>query len=132
MGRHVRALLCGAAVAIVAVMTVLAARPAGPPILAAPAPGLKVLLKAREFLFEPKEITVRAGEITFEIKNEGSIEHNFIIEDSGKKKVAEIAIINAGKTDDVKATLRPGTYAYVCTLPGHREAGMHGTLRAQP
>jgi uncharacterized cupredoxin-like copper-binding protein len=129
MGRRVAIGAVAFAVAAVMVPMVLTATPS---ILAAPAAGPKVLLKAREFLFEPKEITVRAGEITFEIKNEGSIEHNFIIEDSGKKKVAEIAVIDAGKTDDVKATLRSGTHAFACTLPGHREAGMHGTLRVQP
>ena len=129
MGRRVA---IGAVAFVVAAVMVPMVLTATPSILAAPAAGPKVLLKAREFLFEPKEVTVRAGEITFEIKNEGSIEHNFIIEDSGKKKVAEIAVIDAGKTDDVKATLRSGTYAFACTLPGHREAGMHGTLRVQP
>jgi uncharacterized cupredoxin-like copper-binding protein len=113
-----------AAVAVVAMIS-------GVPGFAAPAPP-KVLIKARDFSFDPKEVTVRAGEVTFEIKNEGSIEHNFIIEDGNRRKVAEIAIIEAGKTDDVKATVRPGAYAFVCTLPGHREAGMVGVLRAQP
>jgi uncharacterized cupredoxin-like copper-binding protein len=119
-----------AAFALAAAVAVVAMIP-GVPGFAAPAPP-KVLIKARDFLFDPKEVTVRAGEVTFEIKNEGSIEHNFIIEDGNRRKVAEIAIIEAGKTDDVKATVRPGSYAFVCTLPGHREAGMVGVLRAQP
>lgn len=75
---------------------------------------------------------MRAGEVTFEIKNEGAIEHNFVIEDGNRRPLAEIAIIDTGKSAEVKATLRAGTYPFACTLPGHREAGMHGTLRVQP
>jgi uncharacterized cupredoxin-like copper-binding protein len=104
---------------------------AGARVYAAPAPA-RVLIKARDFLFDPKEVTVRAGDLTFEIKNEGAIEHNFIIEDAARKALAEIAIIDAGKTAEVKVALRAGTYPFVCTLPGHREAGMQGTLRVQP
>jgi uncharacterized cupredoxin-like copper-binding protein len=104
---------------------------AGAPLRAAP-PSKPVVIKAREFLFEPTEVAVRAGGVAFEIKNEGAIAHNFVIEDSARKKVAEIAAVAAGKADGVKASLRRGTYGFACTLPGHREAGMQGTLRVQP
>lgn len=116
------------AAAVLGAAAVLAAAGLG---RAAPAPR-PILLKAREFLFDPKELTVRAGETTFEVRNEGAIEHNFVVEDAAKKALVEIAIIEAGKTESAKATLRAGTYAYVCTLPGHREAGMIGVLRVQP
>ncbi len=115
-----------AAVVAAVVLGVAAVALAGP---AAPRP---ILIKAREFVFEPKEVTARAGEVTFDIKNEGSIEHNFVIEDSAHKKVAQIAVIEAGKTEDVKVTLRVGSYALICNLPGHKDAGMTGTLRVQP
>ncbi|MDR7483667.1 MAG: plastocyanin/azurin family copper-binding protein [Armatimonadota bacterium] len=104
---------------------------AGPPGAAAPAPR-PVEIKAREFAFDPREVTVRAGEVTFAVKNEGSIEHNFVLQDGTRRTVAEIAVIPAGAIEDVKVTLRAGTYAMLCTLPGHRDAGMHGTVRAQP
>lgn len=99
---------------------------------AAPAAPRPMLIKAREFVFEPKEVTVRSGEITFEVKNEGAIEHNFVLEDSAQKRVAQIAVIEAGKTEDLKVMLRPGTFAIVCNLPGHKDAGMTATLRVQP
>ena len=99
--------------------------------LAAPAPR-PVLIKLREFVFDPKDVTVRAGEVTFDIKNEGIIEHNFIIEDGARKKMAQIAVLDAGKTEELKVTLRPGTYAIVCNLPGHKDAGMTAALRVQP
>lgn len=86
-------------------------------------------MSAKEFLYEPKEVTAPAGEVTFVIKNEGAIEHNFVIEGSARKKLAEIAVIEPGTTAEVKTTLSPGAYTVVCTLPGHREAGMIAALK---
>jgi uncharacterized cupredoxin-like copper-binding protein len=108
---------------ILAVGMWLAASPWG---RAAAAP---VQLAAKEFLYEPKEATSQAGEVVFVIKNEGAIEHNFVLQDATQKKIAEVAVIEPGTTAQVKAVLTPGTYRIVCTLPGHREAGMIATLR---
>ncbi len=99
--------------------------------LAAPAPA-RIEIKAREFAFDPKEVSARPVEVTFVVKNEGSIEHNFVIEDATRRTVAQIAVIEVGKTEELKVTLRPGAYAIVCNLPGHKDAGMIGTLRVQP
>jgi uncharacterized cupredoxin-like copper-binding protein len=120
--------IAGALLAATAVGTAVLPAALG---LAAPAPG-PVAIKARDFLFDPREVTARAGEVTFEIRNEGAIEHNFVVEDANRRPLAEIAIIDAGKTATVKASLRLGTYPFACTLPGHREAGMAGVLRVQP
>lgn len=87
-----------------------------------------VHLSAREFLFAPKEVTAPPGAVTFTVKNEGAIEHNFVLEDKAKKKVAEIPILEPAQTLEVKATLQPGTYLIYCSLPGHKDAGMVGTL----
>jgi len=58
--------------------------------------GAAVHLKAREFFYEPKELTAPSGEVMVSVKNEGAIEHNFVLEDSARKKVAEIPIIEPG------------------------------------
>ncbi len=87
-----------------------------------------VRVSAKEFLFVPKQFTASAGEVTFVVKNEGAIEHNFIVEDASKKKVAEIAVLEPAQTVEVHATLRSGAYIIYCSLPGHREVGMTGTL----
>lgn len=65
------------------------------------------------------------------MRNEGAIEHNFVVEDGAKAKVAEIAVVEAGQTLQTHAVLRPGTCTFFCSLPGHREAGMAGTLKVQ-
>ena len=91
-----------------------------------------VTLVAKEFLYEPREATARTGPVIFVIKNEGAIEHNFVLQDAAKRKVAEIAVIEPGTSAEVKATVAPGTYGIICTLPGHRQAGMVATLKVAP
>jgi uncharacterized cupredoxin-like copper-binding protein len=116
--------LTGAAVAVL----IAAAFEAGGAAAAAPQT-VKVI--AREFAYEPKEIAARSGEIVFSVMNAGAIEHNFLIDDPAKKTVAKIAVISPGETDQVRVTLRAGSYAVYCDLPGHREAGMAAPLRVR-
>lgn len=84
-------------------------------------------LVAREFWFEPSEITVTAGPTTFKIKNQGQVEHEFEIF-SGSDAVDEVEHITPGITRELKVNLRPGAYTFVCKMPGHEESGMKGTL----
>ena len=87
---------------------------------------------AYEFKFEPTHITAESGPVTFVVTNAGVIEHNFIIERPSGEAVARIPNIEVGKTEQVSADLAPGSYLTVCTLPGHREVGMVGTLTVKP
>src|ERR1700736_3893105 len=89
-------------------------------------------LIAKEFLFDPKDYTVGSGEIAFVVKNQGTIEHNLVLEVPGGKAVTQIAIIEPGQTRRVTASLPAGTYIFYCSLPGHRDAGMVATLRVSP
>jgi len=100
---------------------------------AAPAPpSLSLSVVAREFVYEPKDLLAKAGEVTFTVRNAGTIEHDFVIENAAKKMVAEARPFPPGKTVQVKARLAPGTYVVYCSIPGHREAGMQATLRVVP
>ena len=83
-----------------------------------------VTVTETEFKFEPKEMTAKAGAVTFAIVNGGSVEHNFIIEGTDVK----LEGIQPGQTKNASATLAAGTYKVLCTIPGHQEAGMTGTL----
>lgn len=99
---------------------------------AGPAAGSKTDVRAVDFAFEPKEIGVRAGDATFSVTNAGNVEHNFVIEDASGATVAQIPNISVKKTLEVTAKgLRPGKYTMVCTLPGHKDAGMVGTITVQ-
>ncbi len=82
-----------------------------------------VTVQEKEWAIEPKTIEAKAGTATFRVKNTGNIEHNFEIPGVGK-----IDSILAGETKTLEVTLQPGTYDVICSLAGHREAGMVGKL----
>lgn len=66
-----------------------------------------------------------AGEIPVELVNEGAIEHNVVIEELDDEVILEAA---GGETDSGTVELEPGDYTYYCSIPGHRAAGMEGTM----
>lgn len=74
-----------------------------------------------DFWFKPSTVTVSAGPLKFVLKNNGVVGHTYVIE---KVKGAALDLIDPGKTGMLKITLKSGTYAAFCDVPGHREAGM--------
>jgi plastocyanin len=80
-------------------------------------------------LFEPEELTAKAGNVTIDFDNPSVIPHNVVIEE-GEKELAGIEPITEGEKS-LSADLEAGSYAYVCTVPGHEEAGMVGTLTVE-
>ena len=74
--------------------------------------------------------SAKAGADTINFTNVQSIPHDVAIEDDGGETVAQTEVISEG-SDSVKAKLEPGSYTFFCTIPGHREAGMEGTLTVE-
>ena len=70
--------------------------------------------------------TATAGPLTIKMKNASSTQHNIAIEGSGV--TGNGPIVQGGASSQFKVTLKPGTYTYFCQVPGHRQAGMLGTL----
>jgi len=76
--------------------------------------------------FDKTELTAKPGEVTIDFDNPSPIPHNVVIEEDGKE-LAGFEPIAEGK-EAVSADLKAGTYTFLCTVPGHAEAGMEGTL----
>jgi plastocyanin len=87
---------------------------------------LQLAASATELAFDTTELSSEPGEVTIDFENPAALEHNVAIEKEGEK-IAESETIAQGKTT-VTADLGPGTYTFLCTIPGHAEAGMEGTL----
>jgi uncharacterized cupredoxin-like copper-binding protein len=66
-----------------------------------------------------------AGQITLRMPNPAPIEHNIALDEP---KTVEGDVVGQGGTSEIKVNLTPGTYEYYCSVPGHRQAGMVGTL----
>lgn len=76
--------------------------------------------------FEPDTLTTATGTITVELTAESAVPHTLVVEDAdGDRLVVEA---EAGKTATGAINLPPGDYVFYCSVPGHREAGMEGTL----
>lgn len=80
-----------------------------------------------ELAYTSTSETAKAGKVTVEFNNPQALTHDVAIEDSGGKEVGATELIASG-SDTTTVDLKPGTYTYFCTVPGHREAGMEGTL----
>jgi uncharacterized cupredoxin-like copper-binding protein len=110
----------------------------------------EITLIARDLEFEPKRIEVTAGRaVALSLRNEGALEHDFSVmhiqaedvdehshaSDSHETHMAtteepdiHVAAV-AGETGLLRFTaLEPGSYEFYCAVPGHKEAGMTGTL----
>ncbi len=78
--------------------------------------------------FEPAALSVAAGEVTIELASQPATPHTFTIEELGDREVVRA---DGGQTASGTIELEPGTYTFYCSIPGHRPAGMEGTLTVQ-
>jgi uncharacterized cupredoxin-like copper-binding protein len=76
------------------------------------------------------EASAEAGKVTVDSKNPQPLAHDVAIEDSGGKEIAKTDVITEAE-DSTTANLKPGEYTFFCTVPGHREGGMEGTLTVE-
>jgi plastocyanin len=71
--------------------------------------------------------SAEAGKVTVNFTNPQPLSHDVAIEDPSGKTIAKTEVIGEG-SDSTVAELKPGEYTFYCSVPGHREAGMEGTL----
>ncbi|HZD52394.1 MAG TPA: cupredoxin domain-containing protein [Woeseiaceae bacterium] len=90
----------------------------------------EVVLTAREFTFEPMTLEVERGQaVTLVLENLGVLAHNATIKALG---VGTETVQGGDKaTLEFTAPPGPGTYEIVCTVPGHKEAGMRAQLEVK-
>lgn len=112
-------------------------------------PVAKITVNMKEFAFTPNVINVSAGQpVELTLVNEGAIEHDFVIEvipvedveasgegmgdhhmsgDHSEFDLHSSTAANATSTLTFTPT-QPGTYQIICSVPGHKDAGMIGEL----
>ncbi|SRR6266566_1970403 len=97
---------------------------AGGPRPARPAAAGELALELSNTAFHPAALTAPGGQVTVELTNHDLFWHSFTIE-----QPAVNVDIPVGGVRRVALTLPPGSYRFYCRVPGHRQAGMVGTLR---
>ncbi len=81
----------------------------------------------KEYAIALDKTQIKAGSITFNVKNVGTLPHDLSVKELNKTT----ALIDAGKTATLTVDLQPGTYTVICTVPGHEQLGMHVTITVQ-
>ena len=75
-----------------------------------------------EFKIALPSSTIAAGSYSFDVKNDGKIDHDFVIKGNGVDE--KTPTIGAGESATLDVDLKPGTYDVYCSIPGHKQAGM--------
>ena len=75
--------------------------------------------------FDKTSLDAPAGSVTIELTNDSSVPHNVEVEGNGVEEESDTV---TGESTSLTVDLQPGTYDFYCAVPGHREAGMEGTL----
>jgi uncharacterized cupredoxin-like copper-binding protein len=120
--RHFTRLSLGAVLVALAVGALAATSGLARP--SARAATTKVTVTASEFKFVLSRKSVHVGTVVFTVRNKGKVAHDFKIK--GKKT----PLLKPGASAKlVVAFKKKGSYAYLCTVPGHAAAGMKGKLK---
>jgi len=95
--------------------------------------------KPGKWSFDKRKLTAKAGKVTIVFHNDSGLGHQVRVhsgkccfkpgyKDLGGTRV--IGAVDSDKQTTARATLnlKPGTYTYLCAIPGHFQAGQHGTL----
>ncbi len=104
--------------------------PAATPTSSSTSSGSTLALEANregQLAYTTKSLTANAGKVTIDFTNMAPLSHNVTIEAAGGKILGATPTFQ-GATKTLSLQLKAGTYKFFCTVPGHRMAGMEGTL----
>lgn len=94
----------------------------------APAGALNLAANSEgQLKYETTSLTAKAGTVSIDFTNMSSLSHNVTVESSSGSVVGATPTFS-GASKTLKLNLKPGTYKFYCSVPGHRQAGMEGTL----
>jgi plastocyanin len=92
-----------------------------------PAAASELTVVATEFAFEPADLRLPADQdVAVALENAGVVEHDITVDELDLEIYAA-----AGETTTGTINAPAGSYAYYCSIPGHRQAGMEGTLTVE-
>jgi plastocyanin len=84
-----------------------------------------------ELAYVQKQAKAKAGQVSIEFNNPQTLSHDVAVEDSSGKELGKTELVADGSSTGTIGNLKPGKYTFFCTVPGHREAGMEGTLTVE-
>jgi uncharacterized cupredoxin-like copper-binding protein len=76
--------------------------------------------------YDARQLSARAGRVTIVMTNASPLEHNVTIAQASTVLGATPSFVGGSRT--LTVSLNPGSYTFYCSVPGHRQAGMEGTI----
>ncbi|HVD39754.1 MAG TPA: plastocyanin/azurin family copper-binding protein [Solirubrobacterales bacterium] len=83
-----------------------------------------------QLAFTTDEASAKAGKVTVNFTNSSPVPHDVRIESSSSEELGGTEVISE-KSESATVDLKPGEYTFFCSVPGHRQAGMEGTLTVE-
>jgi len=80
-----------------------------------------------ELKYNTTSLSAKAGQVSIDFTNMSSLSHNLTVASSAGTVVGATPTFQGG-SKTLSLSLKPGTYKFYCSVPGHRMAGMEGTL----
>jgi plastocyanin len=77
--------------------------------------------------YDKSALTANAGKVSIDFTNMSPLDHNVTVESASKQIVGATPTFQGG-SKVLSLNLKPGVYKFFCSVPGHRMAGMEGTL----
>jgi plastocyanin len=78
--------------------------------------------------FNVTSLSTKAGKVTIQFTNKSPLAHNLTIQQGTSGATVGATPTFSGATKPLTVSLKSGTYTFFCSVPGHRQAGMQGTL----
>jgi uncharacterized cupredoxin-like copper-binding protein len=95
----------------------------------APAGSTKVTMT--DYKFNPADLNVKAGKVSFLLVNSGGVSHDMVVMSADGKQMGRSELVQPGNSGDLTiANLPAGSYTMICDQPGHANLGMKGTVTA--
>ena len=114
-----------------ATATSTSSTPAGAPAPAGAGSALSLSANPEgQLKYNTTSLTAKAGKVSIDFTNMSPLGHDVTVASSSGAVVGATPIFEGG-SKTLSLNLKPGTYKFYCTVPGHRQAGMEGTLTVQ-
>ena len=110
------------------------------------ASGSQISVALVEWKLLPEQVTARAGRVTFVVRNDGTMDHEFVVLRSDRHhhslvvkkgravetgRLGEIPLIRKGATKSITLKVPRGRYVLLCNILGHYQLGQYASLRVR-
>jgi plastocyanin len=93
---------------------------------------IKLAADPSQIAFDTDSLSAKAGNITIDFDNpNNALQHDVCVEAEGENELGCSKVVTGSSTTLDLQNVKPGEYTFYCSVDGHEDAGMKGTLTVQ-